>query len=139
MQRYFPTMWGAAMLEQINPLPGPQSELTAHDRNRNLDAGHGRADVGRHVVVAFICVPIPASLLRREAVKKSLEIGANIGCGVLLNKQSGRGVPNKQRQKSCLQRARLEPIGDIARNLDESTAASRKRKNINELAHFKAR
>ena len=89
MQRYFPTMWGAAMLEQINPLPGPQSELTAHDRNRKLDAGHRRADVGRHVVGAFIRVPIPPRLLGREAVEKYLEIGANIRCGILLNEQSG--------------------------------------------------
>ncbi len=77
------------MLEQINPLPGPQGELTLNDRNRKLNAGQRCADMGRHVVGAFICVPIPPRLLRREALEISLEIGANVHCGVLLNEQSG--------------------------------------------------
>jgi hypothetical protein len=102
MQRYFPTTWGAPMLEQINPLPGPQSEMTVHDRNRKLHAGQRRADMGRHVVGAFICVPIPPHRLRREAVEKSLEIGANIRCGILLNEQSRPRCADKTRSEARL-------------------------------------
>jgi hypothetical protein len=139
MQRDLPTTWDAPMLEQINPLPGPQGELALHDRNRKLHASQRRADVGRHVVWAFVCMPISPRLLRRQAVEKCLEIGANIRRGVLLNEQSGRGVATKQGQEPGLQPARPEPIQDIARNLDEPSATGRNQKNIDELAHLNAR
>ena len=127
------------MLEQINALPGPQGELALHDRNRELHAGQRRADVGRHVVGAFVCVPISPRLLRRQAVEKRLEIGANIRRGVLLNEQSGRRVPTKQGEKAGLQPVRLEPIQDIARNLDKPAVTSRNNNNINKLTHLNAR
>ena len=139
MQRYLPTTWGAPMLKQINPLPRSQGELTPHDWNRKLHAGQRRADMGGHVVGALLCVPIPPRLLRREAIEKGLEIGANICCGVLLNEQSGRRVPTKQGEKAGLQPVRLEPIHNIGRNLDEPAITGINRNNINELTHLNAR
>jgi hypothetical protein len=127
------------MLEQINPLPGAQGELTLHDRNRKLHTGQRRADMGGHVVGALLRVPIPPRLPRREAIEKSLEIGANIRCCVLLNEQSGRRVPTKQGEKAGLQPVRLEPIQNIARNLDEPAVTRINRNNINELTHLNAR
>lgn len=80
--------------------------------------------MGGHIVGAFVGVPISAVVLRRQAVEKCLEIGANVPRGVLLYQQSGRGVPAKQGQKPGLNRMRLEPIQDVARNLHEPAAAS---------------
>jgi hypothetical protein len=127
------------MLEQINPLPGPQGKPALQDWNCELHAGQRRADMCRHVVGAFVRVPISPRLLRRQAVEKCLKIGANVRRGVLLNEQSGRGVPAKQGQEPGLHLMRLQPIQDIARNLDEPPATGRNRKNIDELAHFKVR
>ena len=80
--------------------------------------------MGGHIVGAFVGVPISAVVLRRQAVEKCLEIGANVPRGVLLYQRSGRGVPAKQGQKPGLNRMRLEPIQDVARNLHEPAAAS---------------
>ena len=89
----------------------------------------------RHIVRAFVGVPISAGVLRRQPVEKCLEIGANVPRGVLLSQQSGRGVPAKQGQKPGLDRMRLELNQDVARNLHEPAAASWNRKNINGLSH----
>jgi hypothetical protein len=126
----------APMLEQINPLPCPQGELALQDRNCELHAGQRRADVRRHVIGAFIPVPISPRFLRRHAVEIRLQISAYVRRGVLLNEQSGGGVPTKQGQKPRLHLMRLEPISDIAGNLDEPAATGRNRKDIDELAHF---
>jgi hypothetical protein len=122
MQGDLPATRRAPMLEQINPLPGPQGELALQDWNCELHAGQRRADVRRHVIGAFIHVPISPRLLRRQAVEKRLQIGANVRRGVLLNELSGGGVPAKQGQEPRLHLMRLEPISDIARNLDEPPA-----------------
>ena len=83
------------MLKQIDTLPGPQSELSLHDRNCKLDAGQDRADMRGHVVGALFGVPISAAFLWRNAIEERLEISANVRRGVLLDEQSGRGMPAK--------------------------------------------
>jgi len=95
MQGNLSPMRRTPMLEQVNTLPTSQGELPLYDRNRQLHPDEGRADVCGHVVGALVGVPISASVLRRQAVKKCLEIGANIPRGILLYEQSGRGVPAK--------------------------------------------
>jgi hypothetical protein len=89
MQDNLSPMRRAAVLEQINPLPCPQSKLATKNRNRKLHAGQNGADVGGHVVSAFVGVPVSA-VLRRRAVEKCLEICADVSRGVLLNDQPGR-------------------------------------------------
>jgi hypothetical protein len=71
----------------------------------------------RHVVGTFVGVPISARVLRRQTIEKRLQIIANVPRGVLLYKQSGRGVPAKQGQQPGLDRMRFQPIQDVARNL----------------------
>jgi hypothetical protein len=135
MQGNLSPMRRTPMLEQVNTLPSSQGELPLNNRNRQLHTDEGRPDMCRHVVGAFVDVPISAGALRRQAVEKCLEIGANIPRGVLLYQQSGRRVPAKQGQKPGLDRMRLEPIPDVTRNLHEPAAASWNRKNINGLSH----
>ena len=135
MQGNLSPMKRTPILEQINTLHAIKGELPLHDRNRQLHADEGRPDMRGHVVGAFVGMPISAGVLRRQAVEKCLEIGVNVPRGVLLYQQSGRGVPAKQGQKPGLDRMRLEPIEDVARNLHEPAAASWNRKNINGLSH----
>jgi hypothetical protein len=95
MQGNLSPMRRTPMLEQVNALPSSQGKLPLHDRNRQLHSDKGRADMGGHVVGAFVGVPISAGVLWRQAIEKCLEIGANVPRGVLLYEQSGRGVPAK--------------------------------------------
>src|ERR1700733_15350697 len=97
------------------------SELATKNRNRKLHAGQNGADVGGHVVSAFVRVPVSA-VLRRRAVEKCLEICANVSRGVLLNDQPGRGMAAKQGKEPGLNSRRLEPIQDFARDFDEPAA-----------------
>jgi hypothetical protein len=135
MQGNLSPMRRTPMLEQVNALPSTQGELPMHNRNRELHADQGRPDMRGHVVRPFFGVPISAGVLRRQAVEKCLEISANVPRGVLLYQQSGRRVPAKQGQKPGLDRMRLEPIQNVARNLEEPAPASGNRKNINGLSH----
>ena len=95
MQGNLSPMRRTPMLEQVNTLPNSQGELPLHDRNRQLHTDEGRADMRRHVVGAFVGVPISAGVLRRQAIEKCLEIGANVPRRVLLYEQAGGGVPAK--------------------------------------------
>ena len=123
MQCDLSRMGRAPMLEKINALPGPQSEAAPHDRYRELHAGQRGADVGRHVVGAFVGVPISAGLLGGQAVKKRVEIGANVRRRVFLYDQARGGMPAKQRQEPSLNGMGLEPILDFARDFNEPAAA----------------
>jgi hypothetical protein len=89
----FPRVGCPPMLEKIDSLPGSQSEAAVPDRNGQLQAGQRGAEVGGHVVGAFICVAVSPRLLWRQAVEERLEIDANLSGRVLLNEQAGRGVP----------------------------------------------
>ena len=124
MQGNLSPMRRTPVLEQVNPLPSSQGELPLYDRNHQLHADEGRADMCRHVVGAFVGVSISAGVLRRQAVEKCLEIGANVPRGILLYQQSGRRMPAKQGQQPGLDCMRLEPTHDVARDLRESAAAS---------------
>ena len=92
MQGNLSPMRRTPMLEQVNTLPGSQGELP-------LTIGIVSCTPMRAVRIcagrAFVGVPISAVVLRRQAVEKCLEIGANVPRGVLLYEQSGGGVPAK--------------------------------------------
>jgi hypothetical protein len=81
------------MLERVVALPNSQGQLPLDDRNRQFHAGPcGYVRACRR---AFVDVPISAGVLRRQAIEKRLEISANVLRGVLLDEQSGRGMPAK--------------------------------------------
>ena len=111
------------MFKKIDPLPRSQSKLALHQGNRELRAGERRADMGGHVVGAFLLVAVAPRLLRRQAIEKSLQICANVSSGVLLDEQYSRGMPAEQRQEPGLQRVGLKPIQDVLRDLDQPAPA----------------
>jgi hypothetical protein len=121
--------------EEINSLPGSKCESAIPDWNGEVHACQGGADVRGHVVGAFICVTVSPGLLRRQAVEERLEIGANLRRRVLLNEQSGRGVPAEQSQEPGSHVVGPQPIEDLARNLDEPAPGGRNWKDRDELTH----
>jgi hypothetical protein len=120
---------------QIDALPSSQGEPSAHDRNAELYAGQRRSDMGWHIVIAFVGMPIPPRLLRRRAFKECLEIRADLRRGVLLNEQPGGSVPAEQGQQPGLHPTGPQPTRNIVRNLDKASARGRNPKYVGELMH----
>jgi hypothetical protein len=87
------------VLEQIDPLPGPQRRPPAHHRNAQLHRRQRRADVARHVVRPLVIVPIPGPL-RRDLLEEVGEVGPHLRGGVLLDQQRGGGVPAEQGEQA---------------------------------------
>ena len=68
----------APVLKQIDALPGSETQPALDQRNRQIDAGQSRADMGRHVVGTLVIVGVARRVFRRDAVEKSLEVRANL-------------------------------------------------------------
>ncbi len=113
------------MLEQINPLPSSQGEPAVHDRDGEVHVGQRRSDMGGHVVIAFVCMPISPRLLWRDAFKERLQIGADVPRRILLNEQSRRGVSAEQRQEPGPHLVGPQPIDNNACNFYEAWPRSR--------------
>ena len=92
MRGDFARVWSASMLEQINPLPSSQGKSAVHDRDGKVHVDQRSSDMGGHVVVAFVCMPISPCLLWRDAFKERLQIGADVPRRILLNEQSRWGA-----------------------------------------------
>ena len=123
VQGDFASMRRTPVLEQVNALPCPQGEPPLQDRDRKMHTRQRGANVGGHVIEAFVRVPVSSGVLGREAVEECLKIGANVGRGVLLDEQSGRGMPAKKRQEPGLDAMGPQPIQDVGCNLDKPAAA----------------
>src|ERR1700742_127045 len=85
MQGDLSSMRRTPMLKQVDALPGPQSEPPLKNRDRKLHPRQHSANVGGHVVCAFVRVPVSSRVLGRQAVEKCLEIRANVTRGVFLD------------------------------------------------------
>jgi hypothetical protein len=123
------------MFEKIDPLPRPQGGPPQHDRDRQLRAGQGRADVGGHIVGALVDMPVSPCSLGRQSIEKRLQVSANVRRRVFLDEQSSGGVSAKQGQEPGLHPVWPEPIQDVLRNLDKPPPARRNLKNFCDLTH----
>jgi hypothetical protein len=123
------------MLEQIYALPSSQSEPTGDDRDGELNACQGGPDMGRHVVIAFVGMPISPRLFWRDAFKEGLEIGANGLRGILLNEQSSGRMPAEQREEPSLHLMGPQPIENMLCDFDETSPRGRDPKDVGELTH----
>src|SRR5690606_3265650 len=86
---------GAAMLPQVDPLPGAEREPPVEYRDRERGGGEDRLDVGRHVVRPLRRMREVAVALRHEAVEPLLEVMARARIGVFLNGEAGGGVADE--------------------------------------------
>ncbi len=96
----------AAMLAEIDALPGPQSERAAVHRDREARTQQRGLHMRRHVVRAFARVPI-REILRRDRRERRLQVDRHIGVRVLVDRERRRRVLNENLQQ---RRRRIEPI-----------------------------
>ena len=104
----------STVFEQVDPLPGAKYRSAPVHRNAELRLGQRRLDVRRHVVRPFVLMPI-AGILRHQPAKECLEVGADVGIGVLLHQQRGRRVPAPDRQQAGADRLRRDPATHLVR------------------------
>ena len=82
MQGDLAMMRPAPVFEEIDALPGPEREPAAEDRDRQADIGEGGADMGRHIVGAFVIMCVSLGVFWRDDREISFEIAANFERGV---------------------------------------------------------
>ena len=115
MRRDLAPMGPVAMLEEVEPLPGPEPHPTLGHRDLEAGREQGRLDVGGHVVGTFLGVfqighgGIVA--WRDKAMKERAEIRSNVGIGVFLDEQRTRGMAQKQCHDAVAGRQVVKPVG----------------------------
>jgi len=101
------------MFPKINPLPGPQGEASASDRDAEVHGGQGRPHVRRHVVVALEGVLKQRVAVWNEPREKPFEIAPHLWVGIFLDEQRGRGMPQVKREQAGGETALRHPGCDF--------------------------
>lgn len=86
-------MRAGAMFPEINALPGSQRQFTVDQGDAEGGLGQCATNMGRHVVRPLAPMTPAGLAVGRQGGKKGLKIAADIGIGVFLDQQRGRGVP----------------------------------------------
>src|SRR6185369_3856314 len=79
-----------AVLPEVDPLPGAETEVAVQDGDGERGGGEGRLDVRGHVVRPFGSVGVEGIALGDEAVEPGLQVAAGRRVGVLLDGQARR-------------------------------------------------
>lgn len=102
MANNLPAMWPVAMLKQVNSLPRPKRQLTIRDRDRQAYGHHRGFDMRWHIVRSLVGMgQIGHARVRggwNQPLEKRRQIRLNLRIGVLLDQQTGRRMPDEQRQ-----------------------------------------
>jgi hypothetical protein len=110
-------MWGAAMLEQENTLPGSKLHFAVDNRDCLACARQSHADVRRHVITAFRTVSKVISIFRHQTIEKFLQVMSRRRIGVFHENDAATRVLNKHRDCPTAQAAlvdlRLDIVGDF--------------------------
>jgi hypothetical protein len=89
MQHHLAPVWPVSMFEEIYSLPSAERQASAADGDTDRNLRQSRLDVCRHVVWSLRRMHDPSHRrIRRwwhEAAKEGVEVGANIGIGILLD------------------------------------------------------
>src|SRR5437016_12347460 len=96
VDRHAPAVRLETMFPQINPLPGPECQPPILDWNAQIHRRQGRADMRRHIVVAFARMLEQRVPIRGEPREKPLQIPAHLWIGILLDQKRRRRVLQKQ-------------------------------------------
>ena len=70
----FPSVRRTPVFPEVNPLPSPQLQRTARNRDGKRGCRQHAADVRGHVVRAFRVVLVIGASVRRDALHESLEV-----------------------------------------------------------------
>ena len=121
VQRQCAAMRAAAMLEEVDALPCAERESAVDQRDRQLDLRERGAEVGWHVVRAFIVVEI-LSRFGRYAGEIGFQVGPDFGRGVFLDEERGGGVAAEYRQQTFRHLLFAEPADDLVGDINEALA-----------------
>jgi hypothetical protein len=110
----------AAMLDEVESLPGAEHEASVRERNRQLRRQQRGANMRRHIVGSFIGVAIAPRLLGGERAQEILEIGADLGRRILLDEQRSGGMAQIEGEKPRRHALRRDPAGDGCGDLVQS-------------------
>lgn len=102
----------AAMLKQIDALPGAKRGATVDYWNGKLRLRKRCADVRGHVVGPFHRVAVAGVVLRGDPLKKIAKVGDDIGIGIFLNGEGCRCMLAEQGQQSGGEVALRNPVDD---------------------------
>ncbi len=108
----------AAMLEQVQPLPGAERHAAADHRDRELDLRQRGAEMGGHVVGALVVMGVGGGIFRRDPGEEALEVAAGGGGGVFLDQQRSGGVAAEQGQQPFTDALTAEPPGDAGGDVE---------------------
>ena len=121
-------MWRAAVLPEVQRLPGAKSEPARGHRNRLRGFRHGRARVGGHVVRAFVVV-LPGARFGGKIGDEVREVAQHSGICIFLNHEAGRGVLYEHRAQPgadlAAQNHRVHLCGDVPQTCCASTEFQR--------------
>ena len=114
---------GAAMLPEVNALPGAQRQLAVADGNGKIDRRKGGAHVSGHVVVAFDRVREERIAVRHKASEEMLQVTPHVRVGVFLDQQGGGSVAEVQSHQAGGETVLGNPVRHFAGEFVEAAAA----------------
>ena len=125
----------AAVLEDVDALPGSERGAAAENGDGELTLGEGGPDVSRHVVGTFHGVGIEVVVLGDKAAEEGFEISDDIGVGVFLDEQRGGGVSEEDGEEAFLDAETLDPGAGLSGDFVETLAAGWNGDLAGELPH----
>lgn len=97
---------------EINPLPCPQRQLSAMQRDGEVHRGQRGPDMRGHVVVPLGGVHKQRVAVWHESLKKSVEITTHVGVGIFLDEQRSGGVSQMQGHEAVAEFVLTKPLHD---------------------------
>ena len=110
------------------PCQVPSAESARRDRHMQGNAVEHGFDMGRHIVRTFHIMH-PAGIRRRQAIERRNQIGTDVGVGIFLDYERGRGVLEIKQYDAVLRTDLLQKLRNIAGDLEKALAGGRHRQN----------
>ena len=110
------------MLEEKDPLPGPQSHPTVDNRNNLATSTQHHANVGGHVIRTFVGVNEIRRIFRNKVIKERMKVRAGTGVSIFHNYQTGAGVLHENRNGARLDTRIGNNPGNLPRDLISALA-----------------
>ena len=110
------------MLEEKDPLPGPQSHPAIDNRNDLTTSTQHHANVGGHVIRTFVGVNKVWRVFRNKMIKERMKIRARAGVGIFHDDQARTGVLDENRDGARLDTRIGNNLGNLPGDLISSLA-----------------
>src|SRR4051812_47864021 len=115
----------AAMLEQINALPGAKREAAIDQRDSQRNLCQRGLEMGGHIVRPFVVMRVEASVLRGDAGEESDDIVLYFGRGIFLDQERCRGVAAEEGEEPFGHASPVDPARDVAGEFVQPLSGSR--------------